>query len=360
MKKNIIALSTLTFSILSFSSNVSAIPKAPVVKAPVVKAPKIRIKSGRYRKQSYNANLSFEVSRVDLESSFSIDSSNESPLYGSPTSLLEYNSESVKYFHINYGWKKGRSSFELKSKYLINYSNGSNQDYDWHSQEYTDLFYPGTTNMFSGTESEISDIKGWGLSINNDYLIEKSGNLSYYYTQSLSIDSSSYTANGAELLHKGHDYYNGYEVGDTIILNSEKTLGYEEYFLSYDFGLKINYQIGKNINSYISGTYIPMGVYYGEDTHYVREDLKKNPSQTMGSYKVTGFGGETGLEYTLPRRKNEPQISLFAKAFYKEMTADYTKDAVRFRFEDDTNVTVNLYEADKKTSGISIGFKYIY
>lgn len=360
MKKTILTSSALLLATISLHGHAGITPKAPIIKAPSVKAPKIKINNGRFRRQNYKTNLSFEISQADLESSFSIDSSEENPIYGSPTSLLEYNSESAKYFHINYGWEKGRNSFELKSKYLLTQSNGSNQDYDWHSQEYTNTLYPGTSNMFSGTKSQITDIKGWGISIKNDYLIERRGNLTYYYTQSLSLDTSSYTANGAELLYKGHDYYNDYAIGDTLIPTSEKTLGYKEHFLSYDFGLKVNYKLGKNINTYLTGIYTPMGVYYSEDTHHMREDLKKNPSQTMGTYKVTGFGGETGLEYLLPRRRNEPQISLFAKAFYKELTADYTKDAVRMRFEDDTNVNINLEEASRTVSGLSVGFKYIY
>lgn len=361
MKKALLAAS---IALIATGANAQVTPY-DASKAATSYAEKIEAQN---KETKYENKFTVSVSNSNLESSFAIDSSRFSlvdtgsgviPAYGSPTSKLEYEANAAKYLNLGFERLRDNHSFEVTAEIALDYADGLNRDYDWYSKSYAQWMYGSTETMFSGTESNLTEFGGIGLTFAHNYKLVDGGFLDVFVVNSLNIDHNFYEVSGAILTDEpSYDTYPGYSVGDVLLTESEQALKYTETYATYSIGLKTNFNLTKNLYTSLDVSLVPFGAYFGEDIHHQRWDLSQTPSVRLNSYSVTGYKAEFEVGYDFPIRSKSTSVGLYAKAYHHSLSANGIDEMVTFEWNDGQKSRVDLNGADRVRTGLEAGFKY--
>jgi hypothetical protein len=303
------------------------------------------------------------------EAGYTIDSSRGEPLYGSPTSTLDYTGSGVTinadFSHDIGGDEKYR--ILAGARYTPEIGGGKMIDADYFSNlgaadaeaTYGDQQRagdrPGYVNrqdppkLMSLTESEVeSDSYAFSLYAQIDSAIYSSENSEVRMGIGFSIEHSFMMAKGNFYHQDPYEMFTqGFESTDTKTTSLESTYYSAELSLAGHHKLIHGFALSYKLN--VS----PVSVFYGEDIHYLRGDLKKDPSLTLSSV-AHGYYGRVTLE-------NNLSDTLVVGFGFNVSKYSGSKGVATFHYADgrDAGVVLSDNYLSRHSVSLELTFKYV-
>jgi hypothetical protein len=269
---------------------------------------------------------------------FEIDSSESNPMYGSPTSMLDYTG--MKSAGIDFKITKfsGNSYGTINFKIGTGTSQGEIIDNDWFSVEAAKEF--GGPTLFSSTSSKAEVRSVFGFEIGGGKIFKRHYD-EHKIGTSFSYNRERYEAYGIEFLADPYDMH-----GLDSAFLGERVLGldYKNYAINFDLESKFKNDNGFFVSLKIKIT--PISYASSEDYHYKRIDLNL-PSVELTS---ANYGGSADIYFGYEMEDMNISIGAETKA-----SRSYTNGRAEFNFSDKENESVNL--ATHSSSRVSYNIK---